>query len=234
MTVQLNIHDLKNRAFELEIERAAIRMLIKIYEPAALTENAKEGYLKLDEGVNGDDKALVVHQMTSAEPEGVVTMADKPKKRTYKKRKPSVAPQSKDTQNSDVLKGLKAIGEYIGVTEGNAWALAKSHDLPVHKDGMFTVASKKDLRRWVLTHPKYKITEEVERQSEPSANLVQSDESFFSPPISGRTKTIHKRCKVCNVMIHRIVPEDFNASSIQFHSPDCKKEWELDHKAGER
>ena len=231
MTVQLNIHDLKNRAFELGRERAAIRMLIKIYDPAALTGNAKEGYLKLDEGVNGDDKALVVQQMTSAEPEGVVTMADKPKKRAYKKRKTAVIPESGASEDPDVLKGLKAIGEYIGQGTKNTWWLKQNHGLPVKKGN---VASKKNIQRWVEKHPKYKITEEVERQSEPSANLVQSDESFFSPPISGRTKTIHKRCKGCNVMIHRIVPEDFNASSIQFHSPECKKEWELDHKAGER
>ena len=219
MSIQINVCDLKNRMFELEVEKAAIKALIKIYDPATLA------------GERGAAFPVVIHQLESTsipEPEGVVTMADKTEKRKYKKRKTSPAPA---TGSGDRLKGLRAIGAYIGVTEGNAWALRKSQELPVHKEGSATVASKNNLRRWVAAHPKYKVTEENEPASGSAVSAMQADESYQGTTITGKSKWIHKRCKGCNVMIHREVPEDFNESRIQFHSPACKKEWEIDHKA---
>ena len=234
MSVQINVHDLKNRAFELEIERAAIRELLKIYDSEFPSTGDELRFLKdrqLPAGapVQGMTSAAKAHALAAKilkipNCRKRVKAATLPLKVTEKKK-------SNDSQTDpDTLKGLKAIGAYVGVTEGNAWALVKHQNLPVHKEGSATVASKRILRAWVTTHPKYKITGEAEPAPEPMGHVVQTEGSFQPPAITGRTKWIHKRCKDCNVMIHREVPEDFNGALIKFHSPECKKEWEIDHK----
>ena len=235
MSVQINVHDLKNRAFELEIERVAIRELLKIYDSEFPSTGDELRFLK--------DRQLPAGApvpKTTPASEAKVIATEVQKKRHYKKRvQPySIPPKIRGTKGSygpqtdpDRLKGLNTIGAYLGMTGGSVDYLVKHKGFPIHYVGRFPIAYKRELRAWVLTHPKYKITGEAEPASEPMGHVVQTEGSFQPPAITGRTKWIHKRCKGCNVMIHREVPEDFNGALIKFHSPECKKEWEIDHKA---
>lgn len=239
MSVQINTHELQKRYVELEAEKSAIETLltinnVKIPSLANLVATLRE-HLNSHTNMTPamDPPGGLIPAVESGSSEAV---DDKPPKRHYKKRKTSGSPEPVGLGDPDVLKGEKEIAEYIGASRGTIWYLKKAHNLPAHAkaQGSPLFAKKLDLRIWVQKHPKYKITETIENLPADTLLVTQSDEPSGHPlpSISGRTKIIHKRCKGCNIMIHREVPEDFNESTIKFHSPECKKDWELDHKAG--
>lgn len=225
MAVQINTDDLKKRYVELEFEKAAIATLLHIHD---VTIPDLKSFL-----FNPDAKPEV-----PALP--LPTIESKPIKRTYKKRTPSHQHVSREVKidgeewTADTLKGLRAIGAFIGVTEGNVWALMKSHDLPVRKYGMFKIASKLELRHWCLKHPKYHVTEESTSLTKPVRHETTLSGSERPASVSGEMKTIKKFCEnpKCKRAFTRVVAADFNEAAIKYCSPACAREAHVLHSAG--
>ena len=59
-----------------------------------------------------------------------------------------MAKSSKAGQTSEILKGWKAIGSYLGIGTAAAQRWAKN-GMPVRREGRFTVADTDEIRRWL-------------------------------------------------------------------------------------